>query len=72
MAPFYPLAMALLAELFPQKISSTVSFAISMQSAFVILMNLLIGILSDRFGIETAMYSSIFFGGLSWMFLMRL
>ncbi len=72
MAPFYPLAMALLAELFPQKISSTVSLSISMQSAFVILMNLLIGILSDHYGIATAMYASLFFGGLSWFLLMRL
>lgn len=72
MAPFYPLAMALLAELFPQKISSTISFTISLQSVFVILMNLSIGVLSDRYGIETAMYSSIFFGGISWFLLMRL
>lgn len=72
MAPFYPLAMALLTELFPEKVSSMVSLTIGFQSLFVISMNLVLGKLSDLYGIGFAMHTAIAFGGLSWILLMNL
>lgn len=70
MAPFYPLAMALLAEQFPTKLSPMISLTISLQSLFVIIMNLIMGPLTDHFGIDFAMNSMFVFGGLSWFLLM--
>ncbi len=70
MAPFYPLGMALAAELFPRRVSSIFSFTISLQSIFVILMNLGVGVLTDQFGIAVAMNSAFVFGTFSWGCLM--
>ncbi|MEY4616681.1 MAG: hypothetical protein RJB66_1641 [Pseudomonadota bacterium] len=70
MAPFYPVAMAFLAERFPQKLSPMIGLIIAFQSSFVILMNLLMGQLTDLYGIQIAMNSAFAFGGLSWFLLM--
>jgi fucose permease len=72
MAPFYPLAMALLAELYPTEVARMISLSISSQSVLVILMNIIVGDVSDRYGISLAMNTAFGFGGLSWLLLMNL
>ena len=70
MAPFYPLAVGWLRELFPDSISKMMSYSISIQSLTIIFMNLLIGWFSDNWGINQAMFLGLFFGSLSWILLM--
>lgn len=70
MAPFYPLAIALMTEVFPDEISSMMGLTISLQSVFVIGMNLLMGMTTDALGIHFAMNSVFIFSGFSWLLLM--
>lgn len=71
-APFYPLAIAHISEIFPDKVSSVMSLTISLQSFVFIIANFSIGFWTDHFGIENAMYFAYLFGGLSWFCLMKL
>ena len=70
MAPFYPVAMAFLAERFPDQLTPLMGLTISLQSLFVIFMNLAMGPLTDLMGIDAAMNSAFAFGGISWLLLM--
>ncbi len=72
LAPFYPLAITLVSELFPEKVSSVMSLTISLQSFLFILVNLVIGHWTDHFGIASAMNFAFVFGGASWITLMKL
>lgn len=72
LAPFYPLAISLMSELFPEKVSSVVSLTISLQSLLFIFVNLIIGYWTDHYGIASAMHFAFIFGGACWFTLMRL
>lgn len=72
LAPFYPLSIALISELFPHHIPAVLSRTISFQSLFFISMNLSVGYWTDHFGIASAMNAAFIFGGLAWLLLMKL
>lgn len=72
LAPFYPLAIALISELFPGHVTPVLSKTISLQSLFFIFMNLAVGYWTDHWGIASAMNAAFIFGGLAWVLLVRL
>lgn len=55
MAPFYPIAVAYLADEFPRHLDSAMGIAITLQSALVVLMHLSVGILTDLYGLRIAL-----------------
>lgn len=64
-APFYPLAISLISSEFPQDLDTAVSYMMATDSMMLALMHLLVGKLSDEFGIHLAIYSGVFFLTLS-------
>jgi len=55
MAPFYPLTVALISEEFPRDLDSALSYLIGSDSLMLIVMHLLVGSLTDVYGIAQAM-----------------
>jgi fucose permease len=55
MAPFYPVAVAYLAEEFPHHLDSAMGVSITLQSALVVSMHLSVGLLTDLYGLRTAL-----------------
>lgn len=55
MAPFYPLTVALISEEFPRDLDSALSYLIGSDSLMLIVMHLLVGALTDIYGIAQAM-----------------
>ena len=55
MAPFYPLAIALMSQAFPGNINSAVAISIIIQSFFIVSMHLGVGALTDLLGIRWAL-----------------
>lgn len=72
LAPFYPLSISFISELFPNQVSSVLSKTISLQSLFFISMNLIIGYWTDLLGIASAMNFVFILGGAAWLLLMKL
>lgn len=64
-APFYPLMIALISSEFPLDLDSAVSYMMATDSLMLALMHVLVGKLSDYFGIHLAFYSCIMFLTLS-------
>lgn len=60
-APFYPLAIALISSEFPNDLDTAVSYMMATDSMMLALMHILVGKLSDQFGINHAIYSGVFF-----------
>ncbi len=60
-APFYPLAIALISSEFPHDLDTAVSYMMATDSMMLALMHLLVGKLSDSFGIHQAVFSGVFF-----------
>ncbi len=60
-APFYPLAISLISTEFPEDLDTAVSYMMATDSMMLALMHLLVGKLSDEFGIHLAIYSGVFF-----------
>lgn len=54
MAPFYPMGVAYLSEVFPQRIDQAISTMMVIQGLFVVTMHLSIGRLTDLVGLEKA------------------
>lgn len=56
MAPFYPLAMVYVSNHYEKNLGSAVSYCMAIQSFFTVAMHGLVGYLTDRHGISTAMW----------------
>jgi MFS family permease len=54
MGPFYPLMMVQLGHVFHRSISQALSWAISLSSLFVVFMHVLVGVMTDAWGLQTA------------------
>jgi len=54
MGPFYPLMMAQLGQLFHKSISQALSWAVSLCSLFVVIMHVLVGLMTDVWGLQIA------------------
>lgn len=66
-APFYPLAIALISSEFPHDLDTAVSYMMATDSMMLALMHVLIGKLSDSYGIHHAIFAGIFFLCLSFI-----
>lgn len=60
-APFYPLAIALISSEFPMDLDTAVSYMMATDSMMLAIMHLSVGKLSDSFGIHQALYIGVFF-----------
>ncbi len=61
-APFYPLSIAWISTKFPQDLDSAVSYMMTIDSVMLVVMHLLVGQVTDHFGIGKALYlAPIFF-----------
>ena len=60
-APFYPLAIAMISSEFPHDLDTAVSYMMATDSMMLAIMHVSVGKLSDQFGIHHAMYSEAFF-----------
>lgn len=69
MAPFYPVAVAVMAQEEPEGLDRMVGVAISLQSLSVVLMHLIFGWTADRFGLQMAFWWGPAFLGLSFVLL---
>ncbi|MCX7978220.1 MAG: hypothetical protein N2578_04385, partial [Bdellovibrionaceae bacterium] len=56
MAPFYPLAINFMSEVYPRSINGVLSVAMALQSVSVVLMHLAVGSLTDFWGIRVALW----------------
>jgi MFS family permease len=56
MAPFYPLGVAYISEKFPEEIDSAIAYVMTVQSLLTVLMHVVVGWLTDMFGIAKAFY----------------
>ncbi len=66
-APFYPLAIALISSEFPHDLDTAVSYMMATDSMMLALMHVLIGKLSDSYGIHHAIFAGIVFLSLSFI-----
>lgn len=66
-APFYPLAIALISSEFPEDLDTAVSYMMATDSMMLALMHVLIGKLSDSYGIHHALIAGIVFLCLSFI-----
>lgn len=55
LAPFYPLGMSYISHLFPHKSTTIVSWTLTIQGFFIVLMHLGVGQLADWVGLRSAM-----------------
>ncbi|MEN0057534.1 MAG: MFS transporter [Bdellovibrio sp.] len=60
-APFYPLAISWISSEFPQDLDSAVSYMMTTDSLMLIVMHVVIGKLTDFFGIHNALLMGLFF-----------
>jgi FHS family glucose/mannose:H+ symporter-like MFS transporter len=70
-APFYPLMIALISSEFTNDLDSAVSIMMATDSTMLALMHIIVGKLSDQFGIHLAMNSAIVFLSLSFFALLK-
>ena len=56
MAPFYPLAISFMSEVFPGHVQSVIGWAMSLQSLCVVSMHVGVGRFSDSFGLAAALW----------------
>ena len=66
-APFYPLAISLISSEFPDDLDTAVSYMMATDSMMLAIMHILVGKLSDEYGIHQAMYSEAFFLSVSFI-----
>jgi MFS transporter, FHS family, glucose/mannose:H+ symporter len=60
MAPFYPMAMAYASHIFRKvEMASVIGLCLAMSSMAIVMMNIIVGQLSDSFGIDIAMYFGV-------------
>ncbi|MBY0413248.1 MAG: MFS transporter [Bdellovibrionales bacterium] len=64
-APFYPLAISFISGEFPHDLDTAISYMMATDSMMLAFMHVLIGKLSDVYGIHNAMFAGIFFLTLS-------
>lgn len=69
LAPFYPLSLSYISQLFPTKSTTIVSWTLTLQGAFVVAMHLGVGKLTDMFSLKLAMHFGPIFMLLSFLFL---
>ena len=67
-APFYPLSISFISSEFPQDLDTAVSYMMATDSMMLAMMHILIGRLSDFYGIHHAMYAGVFFLSISFFF----
>ncbi len=60
MAPFYPMAISFLAESFPYKIGQAITWSMSIQSLLIVVMHLLVGKITDLYGLKSAIGVGLF------------
>ena len=60
-APFYPLSIAFISSEFPHDLDTAVSYMMATDSMMLAIMHLLVGKLSDSFGIHQAVFSGVVF-----------
>lgn len=63
--PFYPLAISFISSEFPDDLDTAVSYMIATDSMMLALMHILVGKLTDSYGIHQAIFSAVVFLGLS-------
>lgn len=66
-SPFYPLAIAFISSEFPHDLDTAVSYMMATDSMMLAIMHVLVGKLSDEYGIHQAMYSEAFFLSVSFI-----
>ncbi len=69
MAPFYPLFIAYLSQVFGEHFDTSLSTAMALQSISVVVMHLGVGYLTDYFGLQNALLMGPFFLLISWSLL---
>jgi len=70
MAPFYPLAIMYVASHYEKNMDSAMSYTVAIQSVFTVCMHGLVGYLTDRLGISSALWVGPMALGLSFIMLM--
>lgn len=60
MAPFYPLAVSLISEMFPHRVGQAIAWTMSIQSMLIVVMHLLVGLISDLYGLKLALNIGLF------------
>lgn len=65
--PYYPLAISFISSEFPDDLDTAVSYMIATDSFMLAIMHLLVGKLTDTFGIHHAIFSSVVFLLLSFL-----
>ena len=65
--PFYPLAISFISSEFPDDLDTAVSYMIATDSMMLAIMHLLVGKLTDLYGIHQAIFSGIIFLSLSFI-----
>jgi fucose permease len=63
--PFYPLAISFISSEFPDDLDTAVSYMIATDSMMLAVMHILVGKLTDSFGIHHAIFSAVIFLTLS-------
>lgn len=63
--PFYPLAISFISSEFPDDLDTAVSYMIATDSMMLAFMHILVGKLTDTFGIHNAIFSAVVFLALS-------
>lgn len=67
-SPFYPLAISLISSEFPEDLDTAVSYMMATDSMMLALMHVLVGKLSDNYGIQTAIFTGLIFLSFSLIF----
>lgn len=65
--PFYPLAISFISSEFPDDLDTAVSYMIATDSMMLAIMHVLVGKLTDTFGIHHAIFSAVIFLSLSFV-----
>lgn len=69
LAPFYPMAITFISSEFPESLDSALSYMMTTDSIMLVSMHLLTGRLTESFGIHRAIFSSILFLFISFLFI---
>lgn len=69
MGPFYPLMILEIGHVFSQQVKEAISWAVTLQSAFIVGMHFIVGIVSDLLGVKYSFYLGPIFLALAFLLL---
>lgn len=61
MSPCYPLSMLYISRHFPRQLDKAVGFTVTLQQTLLVIMQFVIGSVSDRYGVNYSFYVGLFF-----------